>query len=200
LREFLKKEIESSSNIKSADTRKAVLSALRKILNNAIEPSPGVAYYSNGDEIVIEQYDGIAKKYHCGKEYLTPPKQDDYDTVLVVIDSYEASIGLTNGNRIKLLWYDTSLVPNKHHMGGQSQMRFNRSRQESLKRWIRKVADALFQFYDNKKIVIGGPGMVKDTLVEELHPYVKSHLVEVKSVGYSNENGLYELMKIERYV
>lgn len=199
MREFLKKEIESSSNIKSADTRKAVLSALRKILNNAIEPSPGVAYYSNGDEIVIEQYDGIAKKYHCGKEYLTPPKQDDYDTVLVVIDSYESCIGLTNGERIKVLWYDTSLVGNKHSQGGQSQMRFNRARHESLKRWIRKVADKLFQVYDNKKIVIGGPGMVKDTLVEELHPYVKSHVVEVKSVGYSTEDGLWEMLGKSRY-
>jgi peptide subunit release factor 1 (eRF1) len=56
IRSFLRREIAEARNIKSKATRKSVSSGLNKILLNL---QAGMGYLTDGNELVIEPYDGI---------------------------------------------------------------------------------------------------------------------------------------------
>ena len=119
--------------------------------------------------------------------------------LIVVIDANEASIGKTNNERIEVIWSDTSIVPRKHSKGGQSKNRFQRGRQEALKGWLRKVRNILIDIHSDEQIIVGGPGMTKDKFIKQLPIWMQENIVETRSAGYTNENGLWEIMKISRY-
>jgi peptide subunit release factor 1 (eRF1) len=114
--------------------------------------------------------------------------------LLIVIDANEASVGITNGERVEVLWSDTSYVPRKHNAGGQSKERFARGREEMLKHWLRKVAGIVADNCPDRSLVIGGPGMTKDRFIKELPAYVADRIIDVKSCGYTDINGLYEIL------
>lgn len=116
----------------------------------------------------------------------------------MVADTNEASIGLSNGERVEILWNETSLVPRKHRAGGQSAKRFEGDRRRAKKEWIHKIADKIFALYDGREVIIGGPGMFKDELAKNLHSYIT--VSEIKNADYTNENGLYGLIGISRYI
>ena len=124
---------------------------------------------------------------------------------MVVIDANEACIGVTVGERVDIVWHDTSMVPRKHHKGGQSAQRFARGRDEALKGWLRKVAEKLVDQFTRSgnmvdiDIVVGGPGMTKDRFVKELPGYVYENVSAIKNCGYTDENGLWELLGKSRY-
>jgi len=168
-RNFLNEEIAEAMNIKSKSTRKTVIAGLRKMLN-AINPyeDGGIAMFTDGEDLIIEKYDGVKKLYHCGHEYKRIEVKTGEDILLCVIDSKDAAIGKTDGENITVLWEDQSLVPNKHGMGGQSAARFGRARQEELKQWMRKVGEHLQQEFHGQPIKIGGCGMVKEAFIKEL--------------------------------
>jgi len=165
---FVRDEIAQAESIKSKETRKTVISGLRKILRTLYEHEDGVAIFTDGEELIVEKYDGVKKLYHCGHEYKRFEATHTQDTLLVVIDSKNAAIGRTDGERISVLWTDESLVPNKHGMGGQSAARFGRARQEELKQWMRKVKEHLMQEFHEQPIKVGGCGMVKEAFIKEL--------------------------------
>ena len=118
---------------------------------------------------------------------------------MVVVDAGEASVGITNGEIIEVLWSDTSWVPRKHDAGGQSQRRFERGRDEALKHWLRKVVDVVMRHHEGRRLVIGGPGMTKDRFVKELPGYVADKVDRMESCGYTCDAGLYELLGKSRY-
>ena len=116
------------------------------------------------------------------------------------MDANEACIGRTNGERIEVLWRETSFVPRKHNAGGQSKERFARGREEALKHWLRKVAENVtHHFPQDGKLVVGGPGMTKDKFIKELPKHVSDKIIMVESCGYTDEAGLWELIKKSRY-
>jgi len=146
-----------------------VLRALQKILTAAsIEDYEGKAFYSDGEEILIENYEGTQRRYFCGREYERPVSKAFDPYLLVVIDAQEASIGTTDGERIKVLWTDTSLVPGKHRHGGMSQARFQRGHEEAVKQWLRKVLDITQSHFEGQRIIVGGAGMTKDRFLNEM--------------------------------
>jgi len=171
---------------------------LRKLIATCERYREGVALFTDGTEVIVENYDGAQRHYHCGKDYLKvqvahlPPK------LLVVVDANEATIGEIDGEQIGILWHEISMVPRKHKAGGQSQHRFERDRDRALKQWLKLVADKVMAFHKDRPITIGGPGMTKQRLIPYLHAYCK--VAAVESVGYTDENGLWELAKISRYV
>lgn len=199
MREFIRKEISQSMNIKSKSNRKGVESALKKILNTFGKDVDGKAYFSDGEEIIVVEYEGIRKNYHCGKEYIEIIKNQEPSIVLIVIDASEACIGEISGERINVLWHEESMVPRKHGKGGQSAQRFARGREEALKHWLRKVADKLRAIYDGRNTIVGGPGMTKDRFIEELHTDVQRTVIDVRSCGYTSDSGLWELLNMSRY-
>jgi len=56
IRSFLRSEVAEARNIKLKSTRKSVLAGLNKLIRNV---RPGVGMFTDGEELVIEQYDGI---------------------------------------------------------------------------------------------------------------------------------------------
>lgn len=168
---FIDDEISQATNIKSKEVRKSVTAGLRKMRIALVGyPDGGVALFTDGDSITAEPYTGIKKLYHCGNDYKRIEPPNAQTTLLVVLDSKNAAIGKTDGENITVLWHDESLVPGKHHMGGQSQARFNRARKEELKQWIRKVKEHLLQEYTAQPIWVAGCGMVKEQFIGELPP------------------------------
>jgi len=109
-------------------------------------------------------------------------------------------VGESDGERVRVLWSETSHVPRKHDMGGQSKARFQRGREEALKAWLRKVAEILAAELRGRSMVIGGPGMTKDSFIKELHPSLQANVVRVEPVGNTDENGLWELIGRSRYI
>jgi peptide chain release factor subunit 1 len=166
LRSFIKGEIAQSKNIKSKATRKSVVKGLNKILS-VIDRS-GVAIFTDGDEMIIESYDGVKKLYHCGRDYKKIIREEFDPTLLVTIDAKNAAVGLTNGESVKVLWSKESLVPRKHRAGGQSQRRFERDRERALKEWLRSVVDIVKGYSENRNIIVGGCGMTKDLFIKEM--------------------------------
>lgn len=160
----------------------------------------GRAFYSDGEEIIVEDYGGARRLYFCGREYEYPPEQQNYNYLLVVVDAQEATIGKTDGEHISVLWSDLSGVMGKHRAGGQSQARFQRGRDESVKQWLRTVVEKTIFFSGDRELIIGGAGMTKDKFVNDLPAHISSRIVRVDSVCYTDENGLWELMKKSRYI
>lgn len=162
---FLRDEIAQAQNIQDKTTRKSVISGLQKAVRSVDE---GVAIFTDGDELVVEPYGGIRKLYYCGREYkkLDEDKFDPY--LIVVFDSQEATIGTTDGENIRVLWTDESRIHGKHHMGGQSQARFQRLREQEVLHWSRSVWQHVVDLYGGRDIIIGGPSMTKDKFAEEV--------------------------------
>lgn len=120
------------------------------------------------------------------------------DKLLIVVDANEATIGLTNGEKIQILWHDISMVPRKHSKGGQSAQRFERGRREALKHWLRQVKEVALLYSKDRTLIIGGPGMTKESFQKELPKYLE--VEELRHCGYTDENGLWEIMHKSRYI
>ena len=198
-RNFIREEIAQAQNIKSKATKKAVVTGLKKILQILQRRQDGIAIFTDGDEIFVEDYDGIKKLYHCGQEYKRIERKVVDPYLLVVIDANNSAIGTSDGERVTVLWHDRSLVPRKHKAGGQSQRRFERDRNRAFMEWIRMVVEKLRAFHKNQKIIVGGCGMTKDIFVKEMTREMRDSVIDIRSVGYTDENGLWELMRISRY-
>lgn len=132
-----------------------------------------------------------------------------YDTLIVVVDANEATIGETDGENIRVLWHERSMVPRKHGKGGQSQQRFARGREEALKSWLRHVVEQIKTLGtmgthgndgNDRKIIIGGPGYTKNVLVKEMHVSLQERISDTRHCGYTDENGLWEILGTSRYV
>jgi peptide chain release factor subunit 1 len=211
----LESEKSTASNIKSAATRKNVISALDMIIRKlkAIQqtPSNGLAIYCGnisereGDsDIQLWMHEPPkplnVKIYRCDQQFIIEPLEEmvGIEEVygLLVIDRQQATIGLLEGKQIKVLQKLTSGVPGKVRAGGQSSQRFHRITEGLAKDFYRRVAEEMKNiFFDMPKlkgIMIGGPIPTKEDFLEEGHlvTKLKELVVSVKDIGYVDEHGL----------
>ncbi len=121
---------------------------------------------------------------------------------LITIDRSEATLGLLNGSRIQVLKHFDSLVPSKHHQGGQSSVRFERLIEIAAHEFFTKVADNCTEYFLNRPellgILVGGPGYTKEFFVKEeyLHHELRKKVVTpLVDTGYTDESGLRELVQ-----
>lgn len=75
MRKFIQKEIVETQNVKSKETRDSALRSLNTTLLNARR---GACVYAEDDSFELEHYDGKQFKYHCGREFIEPEKENDY--------------------------------------------------------------------------------------------------------------------------
>jgi len=165
-RAFLQSELSQARNIKNKTVRKAVTRGLTRLLS--VDDYEGKALFSDGEELVVEPYEGRKRHYHCGRDYVRVEVERLDPYLLVVVDGQSAAVGTTDGDGIRVLWSGDSLIMGKHGRGGQSQRRFERGREEAVKQWLRKVRDVLRAHDRGQDIIVGGAGMTKNRFVEEL--------------------------------
>ena len=221
---YLRNEQSQASNIKSKTTMKNVTSAIDSIAARLktykAPPENGVVIFCGevpraGDQTKMVQYvinppePITAFLYRCDSQFFTEPLQsmllDKKCYGLITIDRSEATLGLLSGSRIQVLKHFDSLVPSKHHQGGQSSVRFERLIEIAAHEFFKKVADNATEVFLNRPellgILVGGPGATKDFFVKEeyLHHELRKKVISpLVDTGYTHESGLRELVENAR--
>ncbi len=211
----LEAESSTAANIKSKQTRTAVMDSLdmiiREIKNFKQTPKNGVAFFSGN----VSEKEGVqdiqiwtieppkplkVRTYRCDQVFFTEPLKEMLQTDevygLLAIDRQEATIGILDGKEIKVLRRLTSGVPSKIRAGGQSSQRFARVTEGLAKEFFRRVAENMkelfFEMPRLKGILVGGPIPTKEEFLEEgnLVTKLKEKVIAVKDIGYTDEHGL----------
>jgi peptide chain release factor subunit 1 len=216
---MLRQEYTLTENVKNKTVRNNVLGAIDKILQElrfyTKTPQNGLILFAgNVSEVegqvdikvwVIEPPEPIEiKKYWCDQKFELEPLQDMVAEKelygLLVLDNREAIIGLLKGKKIEVLREIESIVPGKTRKGGQSSQRYERVREGLINDWYKKIAEDAREYFSKfpnlKGIIVGGPGPAKNDFYDGsyLLTDVKKKVLGVKNVGYTNEQGLEELV------
>ena len=219
----LSAEASTAENIKSKQTRNAVVAALeainRKLKEYKQTPPNGLALYcgnvsekEGNQDIQIWAYEPFKplniRIYRCDKTFVLEPLKEmmEIEEVygLLVIDRQEATIGLLEGKQIKEVRTLTSGVPGKVRAGGQSSQRYHRVTESLAKEFYKRVAEAMKEiFFDMPKLkgfLIGGPIPTKEDFLDEgeLVTKLKEKVIAVKDLGYTGEQGLKDLVELSK--
>lgn len=211
----LEAECSTAENIKSKQTRTAVIDSLDAIIRELKQlkqtPPNGLAAFAGN----VSEKEGAqdikswlyeppkplnVRLYRCDQRFIVEPLKEMLEVEevygLLVIDRQQASIGLLEGKQIKLLRTLTSGVPSKIRAGGQSSQRFHRITEGLAKEFFRRVADGMKGFFFDmpklKGILVGGPVPTKEEFLEtgELVTKLKEKVIAIKDIGYVDEHGL----------
>jgi len=211
----LEAERSTAENIKSKQTRSAVVDSietiLRELKNYKQTPPNGLALFA-GNVSTREGSQDIqiwaieppktlnVRIYRCDQTFVLEPLKQMLEVQevygLLVIDRQQATIGLLEGKDIKVLQKLTSGVPGKVRAGGQSSQRFHRITEGLAKEFFRRVAEEMkkifFEMPKLKGILVGGPIPTKEEFLEEgeLATKLKEKIIAVKDIGYVDEHGL----------
>ena len=218
--QYLREEYSTSSNIKSKSTRKNVLAAIESIMSRLksyrFAPETGLVFFvghvaTRGDQTemyvkIIEPPEPIQTfMYTCDsyfhleqlKAFLT--EKEIYG--LIVIDRKEGTVGFLNGTTIQLVANEQSLVPSKHHQGGQSSRRYERLIEIAAHEFFKKIGEISNNAFiplikDIRAVFIGGPGATKEYFFEKeyLRNEIKNKVKDLLDIGYTDETGLRELV------
>ena len=216
----LEAEKSTAANIKSKQTRSAVITALEAIIRElkTLKQTPpnGLAIFAGN----VSEKEGVmdvklwtfephkplnVRLYRCDQTFILDPLKEMLEVEelygLVVMDRKEATIGLLEGKRIKVLHKLSSGVPGKIRAGGQSAQRFHRITEGLAKEFYRRIAEAMKdEFFDMKKlkgILVGGPIPTKEEFLEEgqLVTKLKEKVIGVHDQGEVDEHGLEVLVE-----
>jgi peptide chain release factor subunit 1 len=215
----LEAEKGTAKNIKSTGTRNNVIDALDTIIRylKGLKKTPenGIALYCGNISKVEGQTDiqifdieppmpMKTRLYRCDKEFMIEPLEEMLKVSevygLLVMDRKEATIGVLEGKRIKVLEKMTSGVPSKVRAGGQSSQRFHRITEGLVKEFYKRIAEAMKNnFYEMPKlkgIIVGGPIPTKDEFLEQgfLPTQLQEKVIGAKDIGDADESGLKELV------
>jgi len=208
-------EAGTADNIKSKQTRNAVVTALEMIIRKMKDfkqtPPNGLAIYcgnisenEGSQDIQIWAFEPPkplnVRIYRCDKTFVIEPLKDMLNVTevygLLVMDRREATIGVLEGKKINLIRNLSSNVPGKIRAGGQSSARFERITEGLAKEFFKKVAEAMkevfFEMPKLKGILVGGPIPTKEEFLEqgELVTKLKEKVIAIKDIGYTDEHGL----------
>lgn len=220
----LREEEGTAENIKSKNTRKNVISALRRIINFLQKysqkhgnkaPKNGMAIFSGnvtGEEgksdirlYWVEPPEPIQSRiYRCDQNFLLDPLRSALEKKenvgLIVLDAKEATVATLRGKNLDIARRMTSGVWGKHSKGGQSSQRFERLREKALRQFLKRVSKAANREFSDaselKAVLVGGSGPTKNRFVKEefLRNEVQDKIATVLDTGYSDEQGIKELV------
>ncbi|OYT61290.1 MAG: peptide chain release factor 1, partial [Thermofilum sp. ex4484_15] len=143
--------------------------------------------------------------YRCDSIFHTEILEDMIEVKesygLIAMDRSEATIAVLRGKSVEIVDRVTSGVPGKHKAGGQSARRFARIIEQMAHEYYKRVGEhankVFLQLNDLAGIIVGGPGPTKEEFVrgDYLHYELKNKVLAVLDIGYSGEEGIYELLK-----
>ena len=217
----LRDEYSQSSNIKSKQTRKNVLSAIESIMSQLryfkSPPANGMVFFVGEgvrdskqsrmvSEVVEPPLPISTYLYRCDSSFYLDPLKEMLEVKeiygLLLIDRRECTIGFLFGKRIDMAAYMTSRVPGKHGRGGQSQRRFERLTEVAAHEWFKKAGEKASDLYLEKKnlkgVLVGGPGHTKREFLNSnyLDYRIQDRIVGIYDTGYTDEYGLKELVNM----
>ncbi len=219
---MLRQEYSQASNIKDRTTRHHVLDALTTVMQRLKmigmkAPKNGLVVFCGYIDVGIPGKERLEVHlleppepikmwlYRCDSRFHTEILEEmvrEHDVYgLIVIDREEAVIGVLRGINIEILKTLTSGVPGKHRRGGQSARRFQRLIEQRVHEFFKRVgeyANSLFlEISDLRGILIGGPGPTKEAFFkgDYLDYRLKQKVIGLVDIGYSGEEGIYELIK-----
>jgi len=216
---MLRQEYTLTENVKNKTVRNNVLGAIDKILQELRfynkTPANGLILFAGNiseDEGQIdikvwniEPPEPLRiKKYWCDQRFETEPLQEMVAERelygLIVLDNREATIGLLKGKKIDVLRKIDSIVPGKTVKGGQSAQRYERVREGLINDWYKIIAENVRNYlskFELKGIILGGPGPAKNDFYDGgyLLTDLRKQILGVKNVGYTDEQGLEELVE-----
>jgi peptide chain release factor subunit 1 len=219
----LRDEQGTASNIKSKSTRKNVLAALERIIQflrtyterNRRPPPNGMAIFAGNvaerdDYVDVKLYwveppePVTVRMYRCDQTFVVEPLKEMLrikETLgILVMDGKEASIATLRGKHVEIVRRLTSGAPSKHSKGGQSARRFERLREIAIHEYRKRVAEAANEVFsgipDLKGVLLGGPGPMKDEFLksELLPPIIKDRIIGIFDTGYTDEQGVKEVV------
>ncbi|MBC7128602.1 MAG: peptide chain release factor 1 [Thermoplasmatales archaeon] len=212
---YLRNEYSESTNIKSKQTRKNVLSAIEGIMARLkyfkSPPPNGLIFFVGmvGEppklfaEVIEPPVPINTYLYRCNSQFYLKPLEEIIEEKdvygLLLIDRRECTIGFLQGSRIEAAAYMTSRVPGKHGKGGQSQRRFERLTEIAAHEWFVKAGEKASQLFLEKNVkgvMVGGPGPTKREFVNGnyLDYRIKEKIIGLYDTGYTDEYGLRELI------
>ncbi|MDD2678422.1 MAG: peptide chain release factor aRF-1 [Candidatus Nanoarchaeia archaeon] len=216
----LTSELSLSSNIKSKQTRKAVLASIEKAsaeLKKYVKtPDNGLIVFTgdleqnpnkmNVDSFVLDELPMplSIRIYRTENRFILEPLKDMIEEknvfALICMDNNDAAIAVVKGSSMKTLAVLDSMVPGKMRAGGQSAARFSRVRVGLMEAWYEEVAkkanEVLLPIKELKGIIVGGPSQAKNSFLDEpaLSGELKKKVLGALDIGYAGEDGLKELL------
>jgi peptide chain release factor subunit 1 len=216
----LSSELSLSSNIKSRQTRKAVLSSIEKaiaaIKNYNKTPANGLIVFTgdleqnpnktNTESFIIENLPMplSIRMYRTENRFILDPLKDMLDDknvyALICMDTNNAAIAVVKGSSIKTLAVMDSIVPGKMRAGGQSSARFSRVRVGLLLAWYEEIArkanEVLLPIKELKGIIVGGPSQAKLSFLDEpvFSVFLKKKVIGTVDIGYAGTDGFQEML------
>ncbi|MBD3352866.1 MAG: peptide chain release factor 1 [Candidatus Lokiarchaeota archaeon] len=217
---YLKNEINESSNIKSKLTRKNVidsitsllqkLKTIKKIPENGLImfsgaiPQGNTAGTEKNELYMIEPIEPISTfKYYCSSEFYIQPLEEMMTEKatygIIVIDNKDFAIGWVRGNHIEVVRTESSGVSNRHHAGGQSQRRFERLFDEHVNYFLTEASEITNDVFVPmaeegilEGIFIGGAGHTKYKFRDKglLDYRIRDKIVDFVDIGVSGSEGL----------
>ncbi len=221
---YLKNEINESSNIKSKLTRKNVIDSITALIQRLKTiksiPNNGLILYSGaipqgnspGTEknelYIIEPIEPISNfKYFCSSEFWTEPLEEmlsEKETYgLIVVDMKDAAIGWVRGTHVEVVKTTRSGVASQQRAGGQSQRRFERLHDEGVAYFLKRVSELSNEIFlpmlDDglEGIYIGGAGLTKNKFAEgsAIDYRLKEKIKDVVDIGVGGAEGIRALLQ-----
>jgi peptide chain release factor subunit 1 len=215
----LRQERDQASNIKSKTTRLNVQDAVEKIIQYLKlykeAPKNGIAVFAGNISSVqanpdielfsVEPPSPIkANIYRCDSEFLLEPLEEMLEAkeayVLLAMDGRDATIGILKGTHVHIEKKLRSFAHGKMKKGGQSAMRFERLREESIDEYFKNIGDTIndvFEKYSHKisGVVVGGPGPTKENFVRSKNLNYQIKVLGIFDIGSTDESaGMEELL------
>ena len=218
---MLRSEWSVASNIKDKTTRTHVQDALERIIN-ALKGTPkappnGLAIFGGFHMekpgtykwvmyAIIPPYKINTYKYVCDTHFHTELLEDMLNIGssvfgIIVIERGEAVIALLKGSYWEIVDKVEFYVPNKHHAGGQSSVRFKRQTEHLAETFYKLVAEdankIFLQMPNLKGIVVAGPGPTKEDFLKEggLDSRLLEKVIAVVPACCADESGVLEAIK-----
>lgn len=211
----LRDELGQSANIKSKTTKNNVQDALNKVLGYIKmfrEPPPnGMAIFCGNISkemgrpdiqlfSVVPHEPIPVQLYRCDSVFFLEPLESMLDAKdvygLVVLDGREATIGILEGKRIRVIRDLNSTAHAKHHKGGQSSRRFERIRVEKIEEYYKRIGgamDPLVTIKGLRGVIVGGPGPAKEDFLKMKTYNYQLKVLGMVDTGYTDEIGLREI-------
>jgi peptide chain release factor subunit 1 len=213
----LRGEFGQAGNIKSKTTRKNVQAALEKILQYLKvfrqTPENGIAIFCGNiskdtSKVDVELFSISPPEqiqistYRCDSEFMMEPlkgmggRKERYG--LVVLDGDEATLGVLEGQVAKVVRRLNYTGPSKTQKGGSSALRYDRTVLKAKEEYYSRIGDAMDATLFASgidKIIVGGPGPIKDIFLKAKPFNYQFKVLGVVDVGYVDDYGIQELAR-----